>query len=805
MLRPTSLQQKLMLIVLSTTLVALVIASVAFTWLDVRQSRQEIISDLYRTGELVAAVIMRELEEEGTGDIPATIASLAADPAILRACLYNQDGVVQQSYQMQGAANQPEQTTLSCPDFVNLDRHQRTNSLAAVFPVDIDGRLVATLFIEGNSALIQERLRRFMLLSIAITLASMILGYVLAERLKNILMNPVNNLYKALDRIISNKDYSIRAHKTGEDELGALVDLFNTLLSTIESEHRSLKDNEALFRKLATFSPVGIFQVSIFQQLQYVNQRWRDMHQIHEERPELERWFSAISSSDQKTINEAWKRLIEHQESITLDLRLTRKDNTELWVHLMAGPLHDHDGAVIGYLGAVSDISELKAAHLQMEQLAFYDPLTGLANRRLFKNRLAKAIKAAHRNHCSMALMYLDMDLFKRVNDTLGHDVGDHLLQEVAHRLSSNVRDKDTVSRIGGDEFTILLTDVHQTSDVLTVAEKLLAALNKPINIKGNEIITSFSIGITMTPEDSCDPNTLMKNADLAMYRAKELGRNNFQFFSPDMNQAILEHLHWENDIQDAINLGQFVLYYQPKVKTDDLSITGVEALLRWIHPEKGLISPDRFIPIAEEAGQIRQIGHQVLDMACHEIGKLIHKGLLAPTSRVAVNLSARQFNDPDLANIIRGLLTSHGLPPGNLELEITESTLMKDVEKAIQIMKELRSIGVRFAIDDFGTGYSSLSYLKRFPVEVLKVDRTFVTDIPNDDNDVAITAAVIAMAHKLGITVVAEGVETADQLDFLRRNRCEECQGYLFSRPLPLKQLEHFLREADLIENQSA
>jgi diguanylate cyclase (GGDEF)-like protein len=429
-----------------------------------------------------------------------------------------------------------------------------------------------------------------------------------------------------------------------------------------------------------------------------------------------------------------------------------------------------------------------------MENLAFYDPLTGLANRRLFKNRLAKAVKSVQRADSSIALLFLDLDQFKRINDTLGHDIGDALLKEIARRLDNNVRENDTVSRIGGDEFTILLIDVNNTNDVRIVAEKILLSLARPFMLNGQEIISTVSIGITMTPEDSIEPNTLMKNADLAMYRAKELGRNNFQFFSEDMNTAILHNLEIEKELHIAIKRNQFILMYQPKICIADNTITGVETLVRWRHPEKGLIPPDSFIPIAEETGQIIKIGAWVLEHSCHEMGALIREGLMPKNSKVAVNLSAKQFSDPHLLQTVLDILIQSKIDPLNLELEITESIIMDDVEAAISIMEAIKSKGINLAIDDFGTGYSSLAYLKRFPIDVLKVDRSFVSDIPEDKTDMAITSAVIAMAHKLGMKVVAEGIETQEQLDFLKENNCDDGQGYLLSRPLTLPQLHHFL-----------
>ena len=783
-----SLKQKLVLVALATTTLSLLIASLGFTWLEHHLSAKELRQHLNRSSSLLVSDISQILQSDSDHQINVIINDLKNDETILRACYLNlrHEFILYDSHQ--------DSRNLDCSQLQTLEQAARNRPWAVILPVIVAGHTEAHLYIEMNPDYMNSRIDQFLTFTILILICSLVIAYLLASHLKYLIIRPIRDLRTTLDTLLNGKDYSIRALRDSNDDLGELVSLFNRLMDTVESEHNSLRENEARFRKLSAFSPVGIFQVDTHQQLQYVNQRWRDIHNIHTPEPDLDAWFSCVSSADLVDVHHAWQRLLEHNESIALEMRLLQRDSSEIWVHLMAGPLHDRDGATIGYLGAISDISELKAAQLQMEHLAFYDALTGLANRRLFRNRLGKAIKAAQRTNSCMALMFLDMDQFKRINDTLGHDAGDLLLQEVAQRLSSNVRDRDTVSRIGGDEFTILLTDVHQTSDVMTVAEKLLAALCKPIHIKGQNITTSVSIGITLTPQDSTDPNILMKNADLAMYRAKELGRNNYQFFSEDMNRAILEHLTWEKEIQDALHLDQFSVYYQPKIHLDTLNVTGVEALLRWVHPEKGMIGPDRFIPIAEETGQILDIGHWVLDQSCREISQLMRKGQIDRTSRVAVNLSARQFTDPNLIEVIRDILDSHSLPPECLELEITESTLMKDVEHAIRIMKNLRTLGIHFAIDDFGTGYSSLSYLKRFPVDVLKVDRTFVTDIPQDENDMAITAAVIAMAHKLGITVVAEGVETPDQLEFLRSNHCDQCQGYLFSRPLPMHQLEQFL-----------
>ena len=785
-----SLRRKLVIIALLTTGLTLLITNLAFISLEYYLSYKDIEKKLAVLGHVISNRASNRQPFNDATLLQSDLNALATDNSIVRSCIYTENQILIAAYQA------PENSTEACPP--RLHQLHETNSLHfhQFFPLINGDTLTGTLYMEASRQDMLQRLGQFLSFSVLILLASVVLAFLLANRLQSVVARPIQELGNILRHIMLKKDYSIRANKQSQDELGDLVDLFNTLLRTVEEENASLKASEERFRKLTALSPVGIFQVDAKQRLQYVNQRWRDIHHIQDETPALHDWFAHIHPDDLTEAQQAWNRLTCNQESIALEIRLQQRDDSITWIQLMASALHDRQGELRGYLGAISDISELKAAQLQMETLAFYDPLTGLANRRLFRDRLEKSVKTALRQKTTMALLFLDMDQFKRINDTMGHDAGDLLLKEMATRLTSVVRENDTVSRIGGDEFTILLTDVHQNADVLVVAEKLLHTLAKPIRIKGQDIITTVSIGITLTPEDSTDANTLMKNADLAMYRAKELGRNNFQFFSEEMNRSVLEHLELEKEIGEALAREQFSLVFQPKISLFDFHITGVEALLRWQHPKKGFMPPDRFIPVAEETGQILDIGNWVLEQSCRQVGSLIRSKILPTTAKVAVNLSARQFNDPSLLQRIRNVIEISQIPPQCLELELTESTLMADVENAIFTMQEIKNIGVSIAIDDFGTGYSSLSYIKRFPIDVLKVDRSFVMDIPEDQNDMEITAAVIAMAHKLSLSVVAEGVETEEQLHFLRRNNCDEGQGYLFSRPLSLAQLHQFLSE---------
>jgi diguanylate cyclase (GGDEF)-like protein/PAS domain S-box-containing protein len=434
----------------------------------------------------------------------------------------------------------------------------------------------------------------------------------------------------------------------------------------------------------------------------------------------------------------------------------------------------------------------LRDSEEQLRQLAHYDNLTGLPNRVLFLDRLQQALSQARRNHWTMAVMFLDLDRFKNVNDTLGHGAGDVLLMQVSKRLAGCVRSGDTVGRLSGDEFAVALSNLSHPDDAGLVAQKMMAALSRPFDLDGKEVFASASIGITLFPTDSTDQESLIRNADTAMYRAKEMGRNRVQFYTPEMNARAMEKLNLENSLRHALQRGEFLLYYQPKASLANGEVTGVEALLRWQRPELGMTSPVDFIPMLEETGLIIPVGEWVIRTACAQIRAWQSAGI-RPIP-VAVNLSARQFQASDLGATIARILEEEGIEHHLLELEITESSLVDNTEEAARTLEFLNSLGVRVSIDDFGTGYSSLSYLKRFPLDALKIDSSFVRDITTDPDDAAITKAIITMAHSLELAVIAEGVETEQQLNFLSANGCDQIQGYFFSRALPAADCTEFL-----------
>ncbi len=472
-----------------------------------------------------------------------------------------------------------------------------------------------------------------------------------------------------------------------------------------------------------------------------------------------------------------------------------RKDGAIYPKELIISVVRNVRGGIDYYLASFIDISERKAAEERLEQVAHHDALTGLFNRFSLQERLEQALATAHREKRAAAVMFIDMDRFKVINDTLGHAVGDELLIEVGRRLSGNVRESDIVARLGGDEFVVVLTEVENATAAARVADKLLGALGKVYQLGEHELHSTPSIGLALYPDDGNDSVSLMKNADTAMYHAKAQGRNNAQFFTATMNQSTVARLKLESDLRAALEHQQFELHYQPQLEARSGRAVGVEALVRWRHPQDGLIAPLKFIPVAEETGLILPLGEWVLDEACRQIRAWRGQGIAGVT--MAVNLSALQLDSPSLLEFVAQTLTKHGLSGADLELEVTESVAMKNPEASIGVLKALRELGVRLSIDDFGTGYSSLSYLKLLPIHSLKLDRSFVRDIETDDNDVAICAATITLAHALGLNVIAEGVENAAQREFLVAQNCDFLQGYLFSKPLPAPEALAFLRHA--------
>jgi len=494
------------------------------------------------------------------------------------------------------------------------------------------------------------------------------------------------------------------------------------------------------------------------------------------------------------------------QRPFSADFRIMRPDGTVRIVHEQGEVVYDTAGMPVRMQGTTQDITDRKRAEEQIQKLALYDSLTGLPNRHLFREQLGLAVARAGRTNEVLVLISLDLDRFKRINDTLGHDVGDLLLTEAAARLALSVRQIDVVTRRdadasdcciarqGGDEFTVLLTSLQQPQDAARVAHRILDALAQPFHLGGHDVVVCASLGIAVYPLDGVDADSLLKNADAARNYAKGHGKNNCEYYNERMNASAVETLTFESALRRALERDEFSLFYQPKIDLATRAIVGVEALIRWRNPELGLISPAEFIPLAEETGLIVRIGEWVLRTACAQMRTWGDAGLMPVP--IAVNLSAKQFHQQNICELVTSALRDYGVAPHLLELEITESAAMQNAEMTSATLHKLKAIGVRIAIDDFGTGYSSLSYLKRFPIDSLKIDRSFVTELPGNQDDASIAQAVITMGHALRLKIIAEGVENESQLEFLAANLCDEMQGYHFSRPLPADQCTKLLAE---------
>jgi len=487
------------------------------------------------------------------------------------------------------------------------------------------------------------------------------------------------------------------------------------------------------------------------------------------------------------------------QQTYEVELDLMHKDGSMHTYLMVKFPLRSKDDRVFGVCTIGTDISERKLAENALREqqsrlnyMAFHDSLTGLPNRSLFYDRIYHGLARARRSNSKVALMLLDIDRFKNINDSLGHDAGDMMIKAISTRLCEGVRDMDTVARLGGDEFVVVLEGVHDVEDVVSVANKLLITLAHPIEISGHEISSTVSIGVSIFPDDGTDTDELLKHADIAMYKAKEAGKNNCQFYTKGMNATAVNYLLLENDLRRALDLHQFTLHYQPQIDLKSGDLMGVEALVRWQHPERGLVSPAHFIPLAEETGLIVPIGEWVLREACRQRKVWLDAG--KDIGKIAVNLSPRQFRQKNFPGKVEAILRETQLSAEYLELEITESCAMEHAGETINQLNQLNEMGMYIAIDDFGTGYSSLAYLQRFPIQKLKIDRSFVNDIQDDMNDAAITQTIIGLAHSMQLRVVAEGVETEHQAEWLRQRGCDQAQGFLYAKPMSAKQFEsHF------------
>ena len=582
--------------------------------------------------------------------------------------------------------------------------------------------------------------------------------------------------------------------KTLELPTGGVVRTYADVTHFVEAQ-AALHESEMRFRSLAALSSDWYWEQDENFRFVRVDGSAFDSHEVSKEAYiGRTRWDGGDHGVSQALWAEHQKVLQAHQTFRNFEMQLPGVSGMMSWTSISGLPIFDAQAVFRGYRGIGRDITEHKRNEDENQRLAFYDTLTGLPNRRLLLDRLSQALVTSARSHRQAALLFIDLDNFKDLNDTLGHDQGDKLLEKVANRLGTCVRQGDTVARFGGDECGVMLEalnpDVGRAiTQVKTVGEKILTALNRPFDLAGKEHYSTPSIGIAIFSGQQQSMDEVLKRADLAMYQAKAAGRNTLRFFDPALQAAVADRVALEADLRYGLEHGELALFYQPIVD-DTGTVTGVEALSRWVHPQRGMVAPATFIPMAEETGLILPLGRWVLQTACSQLVAWGADPMTQDVS-IAVNVSAREFRQPEFANHVIETLRTTGASPKRLQLELTESLLLGDVQDAIRKMEQLKALGVRFSLDDFGTGYSSLSYLKRLPLDQLKIDQSFVRDVLTDPNDAAIARTVVALAQSLGLSVVAEGVETEGQRDFLLASGCKAFQGYLFGSPVPVHELD--------------
>jgi diguanylate cyclase (GGDEF)-like protein/PAS domain S-box-containing protein len=564
-------------------------------------------------------------------------------------------------------------------------------------------------------------------------------------------------------------------------------------VSDRKDAEKALEESKEQFEQLASHIPQGFWITDLGKRaVIFVSPAFERIHGVNPgSRGATRAWKSALHPDDRARVLEAHRNLASGPADV--QYRILRPDGAIRWVHARGYPIQNADGIVYRVAGTIEDITERRALEDQLHHQAHFDSLTGLPNRVVFFDRLGQAMSHARRDSHHVALLFIDIDNFKIVNDTMGHAVGDKLLIQTGRRLQQSVRSEDTVARLGGDEFAIILPRVHEPEHASLIAQKALTALAQPLTIEGQQVSIAGSIGVAISSADGMDPQTLVKNADRAMFRAKDAGKNGYAFYTAAMNQRAAEQRELERLLARALEGKQFSLHFQAKASIRSGELTGCEALLRWSGPAQSGTGPAQFVPVLERSGLIIPVGEWVLRTACRQLADWKREGL-TPLP-IAINVSAKQFNQRNLVEVVEDALRDNEIDSSLLEIELTESTAMQNAEDTIKCLHRLKELGVKIAIDDFGTGHSSLSYLTRLPVDVLKIDRSFVTGLPDNRNDASIAKAIITMAHSLFLKVIAEGVEDERQLEFLSDNECDEVQGYLLSRPVAAPEMTRLMQ----------
>jgi diguanylate cyclase (GGDEF)-like protein/PAS domain S-box-containing protein len=766
-----------------TSILSLTIAMVSLTLYDKSNHKSLIKKEISLLASVISHQSVESLVFDDQPSAQNNLTPLTFKSTIIGACIYRASDDSKQTTIVATYPNAQTYCPTTQPHDIKFIEPAHERFIDFIHPIKHEGDIIGYVYIKSSLSDLNSRTAQSINVLLAIILFATIVTLCFSKVIYYRLLSPLKALGKTAQRITAIDDYSIRAEKINEDEVGSVVDSFNQILNVIEHEHDNLRESEEKIRLISASSKVGIFQLDSEGKCIFVNEEMSLITGLPKEQIIAKSWLSVVANEDRDILESKLNCMITTHNPININCKIDGA--SPKWVTGHVGLLHGNNNEIVGYLGSINDVTDIRQAQTQLEQTSFYDSLTGLANRLLFRNRLEHVLHNLIRGNHSSGLILIDLDHFKEINDSLGHDAGDTLLTIISGRLQKCVRSSDTVARLGGDEFAIILTFINNSIVTSSIAEKILDAINEPITLKGSEFKISASLGIAIAPDDAKTAEDLIKQADMALYRAKDLGRNNYQFFTSEMNDRLVAHLDLVRDLRIALEKEEFHLVFQSQIDLSTRKLTGFEALIRWVSPSRGFVAPDQFIHTAENTGLIIPIGRLVITKACQQLSELLTKGIIDDSVVMTVNISAKQFQDADLVDYIKQELKTYNIPPSQFEIELTESVLMENIDEALVKLKEIQFLGIIVSIDDFGTGYSSLGYLKQLPVNIIKVDRSFVYDIPANKDDMEITAAVIAMAHKLNYKVVAEGVETQEQLQFLHRCHCDYGQGYLFSKPL--------------------
>ncbi len=779
-----SLHTKLLRTILVSFVAGIAVAAVILLFIVNNITRTNMIEGLSVTAKIIANRSAASLVFFDQQSARANLSSTKGRQNIDILCLYDSAGFIFARFSTHNMASFCEEkvSPVSEISIVSL-----TNKILVVIPVVEQSELLGHLSLEANTKKLEKDqwvLSAILLLSLFV---SLVVAYILSSRLVKRSLVPLEALYRTSSIIAENTLSEERVEKISDDEVGRLVDVFNLMLNNLASEHKALIYSETRFRTLSENAPIGVFLKNEKGEYEYTNSRWSEITGLEGSRSDS--FTSFIDSDDRGKYKKAMDSILErvHTEVIEYSFQNPNIGNRVLMEYMT--PVDDNVGRKC-FIGSLLDVTELKVAQFELEKLAFYDPLTQLPNRRFFRDHLELAIVRAQKKGKKIAMYMTDLDDFKKVNDSLGHNVGDELLIDIANRLRGTLFDGDVVSRMGGDEFMILLDNIEDPTRLDAASQRLIGALQTIVTSGSQSVQVTGSVGMAIYPTDASSPDELLRFADMALYQAKESGGNQVSYYSHELGLKIKERVRLEQKLRQALTEKLLEVYIQPQYNAKTREMVWGEALVRWWDHEDGMISPEVFIPLAEDTGLIYQVGDFVFDEVLRLLSESGEELRSLGIQGIAVNLSAKQFYAPKFAEIIARKFKAAGVAPRLIEFEITESMVMGDIDGAVSVMEALRRLGCRLSIDDFGTGYSSLSYLKRFPITSLKIDKSFIQDIPDDQNDIEISCAIIALAHSLGLSVVAEGVETEVQASLLASYECEFLQGFYFDKPMPISKL---------------